>query len=226
MSKTVPLITAALAVAFAALAPVALAKDKPPPRDNGSINVFISPPGQPFYAESSEPYPIVKWYKQTDLNMDGKLDIDEFRADATQFFKILDRDHDGVISSGEVKYYEEVMVPVILHSVGLESGIIRVSMQGPSMPGSIDPGGAEPGQSDIILPQRLNGEQGAVPFSLLREPEPVRSADRNFDFIITMREFVDLSDRHFHTLDVDNKGFLLLTDLKKTSEEIQSHAHR
>ncbi len=63
-------------------------------------------------------------------------------------------------------------------------------------------------------------------YSLFREPEPVRSADRNFDYRITLKEFQDHSDRHFKALDVDNKGFLTLADLPKTDAEKQAKAHR
>src|SRR5207302_331166 len=69
---------------------------------NGSVNMFISPCGQPFTAPMNQPYPIVKWFKQTDLNGDGKLTADEFTADADQFFKILDQDHNGYIDSAEI----------------------------------------------------------------------------------------------------------------------------
>jgi hypothetical protein len=191
--------------------------------DLGSMNLFISPCGEPFTAPKTEAYPIVKWFKKADANSDGKLDIDEFRADATAFFAVLDQNHDGVISSQEINYYEQTMVPVILHSASRETGIVRVMLQRGVDP--IVPGGAQPGE-DNVYTQKLNGNQGAVPFSLLREPEPVRSADRNFDYHVTLAEFQAHSDRHFNTLDVNHQGYLTLAELPKTQAEIAAKAHR
>jgi hypothetical protein len=223
MSKSACL-SPSLALAFAAAvlagaAPTARAQTD----EIGSMNLFISPCGEPFTAPKSEPYPIVKWFKHADLNSDGKLDIDEFRADATAFFKVLDRNGDGVISSPEVTYYEQVLVPVILRTSGIQTGLIKARMQ----PGvdSVIPGDAQPGDGGEIKP-RLNNSQGAVNYSVLREPEPVRSADRNFDYQITLAEFQAHSDRHFHTLDVNDQGFITLADLPRTPAEIAAKAHR
>jgi Ca2+-binding EF-hand superfamily protein len=196
--------------------------------DGSELNLFISPCGEPFTAPIAEAYPIVKWFKQADANSDGKLDIDEMRADATRFFKVLDRNGDGVIEPEEVTYYEQNIVPVILRMGALdgvpsEGRMIPVVLQRGVQ--SIDPGGAQPGDSNVSK-QRLNGELGAVPFSLLREPEPVRSADRNLDYLITIREFQDQSDRHFHALDKNQQGYLLLAELPRTDMEKTYKAHR
>jgi len=212
--KIIPLVVACAALAFAATSTLA---------QGDEANLFISPCGEPFTAPHSDPYPIVKWFKQADANGDGKLDIDEMRADATRFFKVLDRNGDGYIDSLEVAFYEYRMVPQILHPAALETGIVRVLMQ--RGVDSIDPGGASPGQENVYK-DHLDPNQGAVPFSLFHEPEPVRSADRNFDYRITLKEFQDHSDRHFHTLDVNNKGFLTLADLPKTAVEKDVKAHR
>jgi Ca2+-binding EF-hand superfamily protein len=191
----------------------------------GSVNLFISPCGEPFTADRKDPYPIVKWFNGADANHDGKLDIDEMRDDAARFFRVLDRNGDGVIDSQEVTFYETQIVPEILGppTGALETGLVRVSLQTPESISPVSP--VEPG-SEPVIKEHLNANQGAVFFSLFKEPEPVRSADRNFDYRITLKEFLAHSDRHFHALDKDNKGYLLLADLPKTEAEKAAKAHR
>jgi EF hand len=212
-----------LALGAALLTFPAQAKDKRP--SEGSENLFISPCGEPFLAESKEPYPIVKWFNGADANHDGKLDIDEMRNDAARFFRVLDRNGDGIIDSQEVTFYETRIVPQILKpdTGALKTGIVRVSLQTPDSLTPISP--VEPG-SDPIIKQHLNATEGAVFFSLFREPEPVRSADRNFDYKISLNEFLAHSDRHFRALDVDKQGYLTLATLPKTDAEQEARAHR
>jgi Ca2+-binding EF-hand superfamily protein len=202
MSKIAPAAAFALCAALLAASawtPAAAAR-RPDP---GATHLFISPPGQPYTAPGTDPYPIVLWFNRLDSNSDGKLDINEFRADALFFFKLLDRNSDGIVDSTEVTYYEDLIVPQVLRRPG--NGVEEASLQ------RLD---------------RLVGDQGAAPYSLFGEPEPVRSADRQFNYRITLQEYLDQSDRHFKILDKTNQGFVTLKDLPKTESEQRTGAHR
>jgi Ca2+-binding EF-hand superfamily protein len=180
----------------------------------GRTNLFISPCGEPFSADQKEPYPVVKWFNGADANHDGKLDIDEMRNDAARFFKVLDRNGDGFIDGQEINIYENRIVPEILAppNTALETGVIRVVMQG--------------GIQNTPDNAPTAAKQGASFFSLFNEPEPVRSADRNFDYKVSLQEFLAHSDRHFKALDVDGVGYLTLAKLPKTAAELEARAHR
>jgi len=203
------------AVAMAGMAGLAAAASAQDLRAPAKTNLFISPCGEPFTAPDKDAYPIVKWFEGADANHDGKLDIDEMRADAQRFFKVLDRNGDGFVDGPEITVYETRMVPEILAppNAARETGIVRVVMQGGGIQNSPDADSA-------------SARQGASFFSLFNEPEPVRSADRNFDYKVSLQEFLAHSDRHFKTLDADNQGYLTLAKLPKTAAERAFRAHR
>jgi len=219
------ILNAATLAASVLLAAVSLARAD----DEVSQNLFISPAGEPFLAPADAPYPIVDWFNKADKNHDGKLDADEFRADAEAFFRVLDRNQDGVLTSGEIYYYEHRIAPEILnndHASINSPGFIRV--QGPgglSGSSSIDPGDPHFGEGPSPQP-RARFAEGAAYYSLFNEPEPVTAADRNFDFKITLNEFLDQADRHFATLDVKRQGYLTLAALPHTTAEDAVHAKR
>jgi len=58
--------------------------------------------------------------------------------------------------------------------------------------------------------------QGAAPYGLLGEREPVASADLDLNSRITLASFKTKAGQRFALLDVDGKGYLTLAELPKT----------
>lgn len=172
--------------------------------------LFISPCGQPFRSAPGEPYPVALWFAQVDKNGDGKIDRAEFRADAEAFFKVLDRNHDGVIDGFELSYYEHNMAPEIL-------GAYRGGASLAPLPDAHDDDHHEHGRHGAgDRAPDIFGMQGAVAYELFSKPEPVAAADLNVDGHITLPEFLRVADQDFNTLDKTGRGYLTLADLPKT----------
>jgi hypothetical protein len=181
-------------------------------------NVFISPCGQPFRAKMAAPYPVGDWFKQVDKDNDGKITRTEFVADFEAFFKVLDRNGDGVIDSYEVAIYEHNIAPEIL---GFN---VTVS----DLRGAKTHDGARLWLAQMATPD--GGEEqpneatrapdappmGAAPYTLIDTPEPIAAADTDFSGIIRKANFLALGDRRFTQLDPDGSGFLTLAKLPKT----------
>jgi hypothetical protein len=183
-------------------------------------NVFFSPCGKPFRAKVGEPYPVGTWFAQADKNSDGKLDRDEFVADAEAFFKELDVNGDGVLQSAEIYRYEHKIAPEVLGQrvlMGAASPIrgariwLAQAIQGnaPIAPQDDDP---------LVRPPHDIDEsgQGASPYGFFSEPEPVMAADENLNGVIKKVAFLRLAGRHFDRLDEAGAGYLVLAKLPKT----------
>ena len=172
--------------------------------------LFLSPAGEPFHAEAGQPYPVATWFAQADSNHDGQLSRDEFRADFTRFFNMLDQNHDGVIDGLELQRYEQQVAPEVLPRLAQAQG---------GFPG--ERGGA--GQRRLAEPPRAPGGaqyDGAPAYSLLNVSEPVGSADADFDGRITLQEFQATADRRFDLLDKSKTGYLTLDTLPQTPEQV------
>ena len=189
-----PLAPAALASVLAVLCASAAtaAPRRPQTAPLEDAHLFISPMGQPFRSVSGQPYPVVQWFRGADADHDGKLDKAEFRADAQAFYAALDRNRDGLVTDSEIVYYETVLVP-------------ELNASGQA---------AEYDQSDKT---KLAGDlQGAAPYALINDAEPVRSADDSFIGRLTLKAFLARADHNFELLDERGRGYLVLEELPRT----------
>lgn len=172
-----------------------------------SANLFISPSGQPFRGAIKDPYAIAMWMAQADTDKDGKISAAEFTADADNFFKTLDLNHDGYVSSPENTNYETNVAPEITRT---------------------DPRVAQPKdryiEPDPDMDANPNGDKtryikqiiGASQYSLMDEPQPIRAADANFDFRISASEWTSATNQRFSILDRNGDGFITPDELPKT----------
>lgn len=165
--------------------------------------LFISPSGKPFRTPPGEPYPVLLWFAEADANHDGRITLDEFRADADAYFKVLDVNGDGLISMPEVTRWEEQLVPEIARDAsGLGGGF---------------GGGGGRGRRDALGRNEIDTRrQGAAVYSLINEPHPIRGADSDFDMNVSRAEWRAAADRRFAILDVNHDGAISLDELKPT----------
>lgn len=202
---------------IACLAPSAMAqppRSAPPPTGEAPPEtpsgrtigqaVFFSPSGEVFKAPLKDPYPVVLWFNGADTNKDGALSPDEFLADALRFFAIVDRDGRGVITSQDNTYYETELAPEI-------TGFSPLVAQ-PRNPRTTDEDGDKTGAAN----RYIKSVQGAAQFSLINEPQPIRAADANFDYRITIEEWTRATSQRFRLLDANKDGKLTLDELPKT----------
>lgn len=204
-------IRAALAGLVAAALLVAVAHGQAPSKNSGFTTLFISPCGEPYRGAPGEPYPVIFWFDQTDTNHDGAIDLAEFRADCQGFFQMLDLDRNGYLDGTEVGVYERTMIPDALHGerVGaLTNMLILIQFSGPT------------GRPNETTRRQTPILEGAAPFGLLGDSEPVASADGDLNGRITLAEFISAADRRFKRLDVNGDGKLTMAELPRTPADI------
>ncbi len=173
--------------------------------------LFVSPMGEPFRTGDAQPYPSAAWFAQADSNHDGVLSRAEFRADAERFFKTLDVNGDGKLNDMEMHRYEVQVAPEIIATA------VDTSQ------------GDDPSKTDFKgdpVQQTLSGvRQGASYFGMIDDPEPVRSADGDFNMKVTLDEWMAAADRRFRLLAGDKDG-LKLADLPKTPFQVDYEKRR
>lgn len=172
-----------------------------------SANMFISPSGQPFRGAVKDPYAVAMWIAQADTDHDGRISQSEFDADASTFFNTLDLNHDGYVSSPENTNYETNIAPEITHTdPRIAQPVSRYQAPDPDM--DIDPNAAKERYVKQIV--------GASQYGLIDEPQPIRAADANFDFRISVAEWLAASQQRFSILDRNGDGFITPDELPKT----------
>ncbi|MFT4089520.1 MAG: hypothetical protein QM645_02220 [Asticcacaulis sp.] len=188
--------------------PKAAEGDAPPSGRVAGQSVFFSPSGEVFKSPLGEAYPTAVWFAAADTDQDGALSREEFQADAMRFFAIVDVDGNKVISSQENSRYEQELAPEILgFSPLVKQPRVR---QRESTDRATEPW-TQSYQARV---------QGAAQFSLINEPQPIRAADRNFDFRITEDEWIKATTARFNLLDRNKDGKLTLDELPKTPLQI------
>jgi len=157
---------------------------------------FISPMGEPFRPPSSGEAPIARWFVQADRNRDGALTPDEMQADAERFFARLDDNGDGQIDPDERKTYEQEVAP----EIQVNSDWRRQR-------------GEDKQKQDAHDGYHKNGLQGAARYGILNLPQPVASADADFNRAVSLDEFRQAAAYRFKLLDGNNHGRLMLPEL-------------
>lgn len=205
-----------LSTAAAVQVPAAAAPPAPAARHRG---MFISPMGEPFRSVGRDDDTLADWFGQADRNHDGRLTLEEMQQDAERFFALLDLNHDGEIDPDEITHYENVIAPEISSGPHLEVA----SATGDAPEGGRRGGGGHHrgdgghhsgGAGGFRNNNGGEFDRGAARFGLLDLPEPVASADANFNRGVSLAEFRDAAGQRFIALDVDHHGYLTLTGLE------------
>jgi len=176
-----------------AQAPATPAQPAPASASHRPRRLFISPMGEPFRASNKDDDTLADWFAQADKNRDGRLTLEEMQGDAERFFALLDANHDGEIDPDEITHYENVIAPEVRSG---EHFALALESARPNLRGGDDP------------------HQGAGRYGLLDLPEPVVSADSDFNRGISRAEFRQAAVQRFLALDLDHHGFLTLNGLE------------
>jgi hypothetical protein len=160
-------------------------------------HIFISPMGEPFHTDGTISAAEM-WFRGADANHDDRITPKEFVDDAMRFFKTLDLDHDHMIGPDEIENYETNVAPEIR---------VLSTYGDPSLAKQDDDGNV----TDPPYPTRL----GAGRFGFLDAPEPVVTADLNFDRAISEQEFQTVALKRFKQLDANGDGVLTRDELPK-----------
>lgn len=163
--------------------------------------LYIAAMGQPFRSPAGGPDPMAAWFAQADADRDGRVTPPEFLADAERFFRTLDRDRDGEIDPQEVAGYEIGVAPEI-----------RLYRRGAPLE-------TKRRRNKLLY---LSDALGAGRFAQLNIPEPVSSADADYDRGVSLQEFRATAAARFALLDASHAGALTIATLAPTPQQAQA----
>lgn len=229
MKKSAVLIAPMILMAGCASKP-----ERPDPRGGfpPRAALFISPMGEPFRGPDGED----RWFAGADANGDGKLTTAEMTKDTERFFSTLDVRKDGEIDPDDMQRYETEIVPELRVAgpgggpragAGGRRGGGKRGGPGGGMGGGTGSDGGGPrgggggkgmgggafggGQADAA-----RGRLGAGRFSYLDIPQPIASADSNFNRGTSLAEMTAAAQQRFAILDTNHDGNLTLAELPDT----------
>lgn len=157
-------------------------------------SVFISPMGEPFRGASRKEM-LRAWFDAADRNRDAALSQAEMRGDGERFFIILNVNKDREIDPVELRAYEQRIAPEI-----------QVGIDGVRAPSVSDNPNASKAKRESV-------RRGAGMYGLLPTPNPVASADTNFDRGISPEEFARAARDRFVLLDSNRDGLIRFDEL-------------
>jgi Ca2+-binding EF-hand superfamily protein len=196
--------------------------------------------GEPFFGRTAGEDGLVVWFEQVDRNHDGVLTADEMAADADRFFRTLDVNRDGEIDPDEIARYETVIAPEVRTGRSLLADVQPSPDRQQSAHARGHGGGGGHGRGgDGDHRGGMGGSGGgygegggaddearAGRYGLLEIPEPVASADANFDRGVSAQEFHKAALARFQLLDMHDTGKLTLPDLRTIRSAAASAARR
>lgn len=174
--------------------------------------LFVSPMGEPFLGTDAAP-PDLAWFDAADANKDGRLSLAEMRADAARYYKLLDADGSGEIDPAEIERYEIAIArEIALRDRGIRTGTAGLEA---------NPFAGMPvGSADYF------GKDGAALFNYFGLPEPVASADANFNRGVSGSEFLRAAEQRFQLLDTNRDGAIARAELPPAPRGTKRKARR
>ena len=169
--------------------------------------LFMSPAGEPFRGGSDMTASMKQWFDQADANHNGALSPVEFLADHMRFYRLVDERSDGVVDAFDVARYERDIAPEI-SGVDAQGRRLKIGARGP----------ASKPVPRIKFGKPPPDREGAARYSALAEIEPLRNADRDFDYKITVVEWAAAATRRFAALDANHDGKIEFKELELPPE--------
>jgi Ca2+-binding EF-hand superfamily protein len=182
---------------------------------------FMSPMGEPFFGRTAAQDGLTAWFEQADRNHDGSITADEMSSDADRFFSTLDTDHDGEIAPDEITHYEYAIAPQVRNPAFHEAQPAAAAVGDHA-----DANGKHRRRRAAYGGIGGDDEAGAGRYGLLQIPEPVISADADFNRGVSAREFRDAAVKRFQLLDVEHSGRLTLSQLERIRGAAASASRR